>query len=296
MPGQIRRGSDVTKSETWPLLNYVAWPSYKDLDQIPEWKANLVGVCQLENVRPANFSDAEMSKFSADYDKPETRRLHADSLTEMRKRSANKCDLRVVWGGEFKRSKGWMPGILEEVYMTLTCKDSTNRERGKPLLILGGFGGCASKLADYLMCLGADWRPEDFDSPADTKRTERDALLTEAERKSQREVLVHCGSVLKAFRTLLWNEQSILDKTEAATEKNAVTMRIRLANAVSEWSQKLKNNKTKSHSTREKVNGIQANTVLQALIESRPREVTWLVMNAVEDVAKSKTTFRRKAK
>jgi|GEM_PF-836950 len=276
--------SNVTKPETWPLLNYSAWPNYRNL--APEWKANLVGVCHFRNIRPSDFSDAEVLGFSADLNDPLTRRRHADALTEMHRASAKECHFRVVWGGEIKKSLGWMPGVLEEVYETLTYRDPGNPAFRKPLLILGGFGGCASKLAEYLLCRTASWPPDQL---LPTSDRERDALLTELERDSQRRVFEDCQLALEEFRELLWSKQTLVKKS--ASSKSV----LKRLGAIDD---------PDPHST--KVNGIEANTIWMALEETRPRDVTWLVMNAVKDVISSmppktvsaasvKKTFRKRA-
>ena len=262
--GHKKRGrqANVTKPDTWPLLNYSAWPNYRHL--APEWKANLVGVCYFRNIRPADFSDAEVLGFSTDLNDPLTRRRHADALTEMRRASAKECHLRVVWGGEIKKSPGWMPGVLEEVYETLTYRDSANPNLRKPLLILGGFGGCAGKLAEYLLCRTASWPPAQLILTSDR---ERDALLTELERESQRSVFEDCQSALEEFRELLWRKQSIVKDT--VTSKSELRRLAKIQDP---------------HPECKLVNGIEADTIWRALKETRPRDVTWLVMKAVDNV------------
>ena len=259
------RQSNVTKPDTWPLLNYSAWPSYRNL--APEWKATQVGVCHFRNIRPADYSDAEAMGFSTDLNDPVSRRRHADALTEMRRVSAKECHLRVVWGGEIKKSPGWMPGVLEEVYETLTFRDSANPDFRKPLLILGGFGGCASKLADYLLCRTASWPPDQLVLTSDR---ERDALLTELERDSQRNVFEDCQQALEEFRELLWRKQTVVKDT--VTSKTELRRLAKIHDP---------------HPESKLLNGIEANTIWLALQETRPRDVTWLVMKAVKDVIDS---------
>jgi hypothetical protein len=82
-------------------------------------------------------------------------------------------DLRIVWGGKIAGAKGWMPGILEEVAFSLL--------HGKPVLVLGGFGGCAGLLADFLATKDARW-PERL-SLAACADAERDALCSDSKRQ-----------------------------------------------------------------------------------------------------------------
>jgi SLOG cluster2 len=69
-----------------------------------------------------------------------------DSLTRLRQRMDDACDARIVLGGRLVGYTGRYPGIAEEAWLAA--------RRGTPLYLLGGFGGCAGRLADAL--LGAD--------------------------------------------------------------------------------------------------------------------------------------------
>ena len=43
------------------------------------------------------------------------------------------CDFRISAGGRLTGYKGWMPGVLEEIVVSV--------EMGKPIFLIGGFGG-----------------------------------------------------------------------------------------------------------------------------------------------------------
>jgi hypothetical protein len=75
--------------------------------------------------------------------------LTADALTAMRDRMAADCDARVLIAGRIHGGAGWLPGIAEEVLTTVRA--------GKPLLLLGRFGGCSKLLADWLLEPAAPW-------------------------------------------------------------------------------------------------------------------------------------------
>jgi hypothetical protein len=64
----------------------------------------------------------------------------AGSLTAMRKTVTGMCDARVILGGKRRDFAGKMPGILEEMLLTV--------DAGKPVFLAGGFGGLAFDLAD----------------------------------------------------------------------------------------------------------------------------------------------------
>jgi len=97
-----------------------------------EPRARLGGICQFIDTHAPGIPRSVLQAVI----KPHVEKKHnANALTAMRQRSAQEADRRIVWGGRIQGASGWMAGILEEVACTLKHK--------KPLLVLGGFGGCA---------------------------------------------------------------------------------------------------------------------------------------------------------
>lgn len=138
----------VTKAETWPLVNYSAWPFHTFIDA--EQRARLVGVCRFINVDPDSVSSEELACLTESWkDEPQALIYIGDALSKMREQSTHDSNLRIVWAGRITGATGWMSGILEEVGYSLAQK--------KPLLILGGFGGCARVIADFLADESAPW-------------------------------------------------------------------------------------------------------------------------------------------
>jgi len=66
----------------------------------------------------------------------------AHGLTAMRKAMTAGTNARLVLGGKVEGFKGALPGIAEETLLAL--------QRGQPVYILGGFGGCARDIAESL--------------------------------------------------------------------------------------------------------------------------------------------------
>ena len=160
---------DVTLPETWPLVNYSAWPFYSSISE--EEMAKQVGICRFVTVDPPDNPGHDLIKLAENWrQNPLARLLMANSLTAMRELCTVETDLRVVWGGQIARAAGWMAGILEEIGFSL--------KHGKPLLVLGGFGGCARLVADFLAAPKAPW-PHQLSLEA-SANAERDALLSEA--------------------------------------------------------------------------------------------------------------------
>ncbi len=78
----------------------------------------------------------------------ETPQLHLiRNLTEMRERQTRDLDIRIAFGGDPTPGEGpktrLAPGVLEEAYITLRM--------GKPLLVIGGFGGTTQMIARALL-------------------------------------------------------------------------------------------------------------------------------------------------
>ncbi len=185
---------DVTKPETWPLVNYSAWPNYVNIGE--EQRAKLVGICQFVDIDPPGVARADLA---AATDPALINRYAADAMSAMRERSALETDLRIVWGGRIQGAKGWMAGILEEVAYSL--------EHHKPILVLGGFGGCARLLADFLRDQDATW-PDQL-SLAASADAARDALLTEMETERLSARLARAKELLTEYRAAIYSEDSV---------------------------------------------------------------------------------------
>ena len=184
--------------KTWPLINYSGWPYFTFVDD--KTRASHVGICHFVNVPPENVSSEELKTLKEEWEsKPVARRRNADSLTLMRRLSAKEADLRIVWGGKIHGAKGWMAGILEEVAITL--------EEGKPLLLLGGFGGCAKLIAKFLSDEGERW-PSELNLQA-TSDSERENLLSTIEKKLLRERFDEVKSNLEKFRKKLHSKKLV---------------------------------------------------------------------------------------
>ena len=66
----------------------------------------------------------------------------ASSLSAMRRTMLKETSARVVLGGRVEDYQGAMPGVAEEALLTL--------QHGKPLYVIGGFGGCSRDIAESL--------------------------------------------------------------------------------------------------------------------------------------------------
>ena len=89
----------------------------------------------------------------------------AQALTAMRTHVAKLCHARVFLGGRRTGYTGQMPGLIEEVILSLQCN--------KPLYLAGGFGGITLDIVKALGVDDASWFPA-------MQRQAQDAGLTTA--------------------------------------------------------------------------------------------------------------------
>nr|WP_271982782.1 TIR domain-containing protein [Granulosicoccus sp.] len=73
---------------------------------------------------------------------PEGKAITALALSAMRAELAVECDIRIVLGGGLLSFQGLYPGIAEEAYETI--------KKGKPLYIIGGYGGASKAIYDTI--------------------------------------------------------------------------------------------------------------------------------------------------
>lgn len=157
------------------LYNYSAWPHY--LRITPVLEARWINSCRIIRIDQAMAGIAPDALIpDGDFD-PERDVAHAPRevplnraicLSAMRRMAMDGLALtspdvsrtewvppvsvRIVLGGRMSGYSGFLPGIFEEVLLTL--------ERGIPLYLLGGFGGAAEVIADALLAPSGTPLPE----------------------------------------------------------------------------------------------------------------------------------------
>lgn len=127
------------------LTNYIAWPIHLDATvDVRKWKAKYRKVAtMIEHDLPVDVRDLVAS--TTVYLSPSDVKssfVWSRSLTAMRQVMIGSCDCRITAGGRITGYKGWMPGVLEEVAVAI--------ELGKPIFLIGGFGGVTSRICDMI--------------------------------------------------------------------------------------------------------------------------------------------------
>ena len=148
------------------LINYVGWPIPLSKQQRADYKyiAKLKPVTRPDDIGESLHADfrEQPDFFSADIS-VKHRYAWARGMTAMRMLETSETVARIVLGGSFgptiktavdgSREEKWyasrIPGVLEEIVLSV--------ETGRPVFLLGGFGGVAAMVVDILQ--GKD-RPE----------------------------------------------------------------------------------------------------------------------------------------
>jgi hypothetical protein len=132
-------GQDVSDR----TVNYLAWPLHLNLST--ERRVELLDVARLEELPLPDDVRQGLTVDDGVFLPPtttEARYVWTRSLTAMRERMNAEIDARVILGGQSGKFLGRYPGIAEEALIALRS--------GKPIYLLGGFGGCAADLIEAL--------------------------------------------------------------------------------------------------------------------------------------------------
>jgi SLOG cluster2 len=121
------------------IHNFLSWPIHLRLDPA-SWQE------YLDEIHPYRVSPPpDLGVDEKVYVPPDTatgRYIWARSLTTMRQAMNQKAHARVLLGGQVTGFKGKYPGLFEEALFALRS--------GKPLYLVGGFGGCTRSIVDVL--------------------------------------------------------------------------------------------------------------------------------------------------
>jgi len=125
------------------VTNHLAWPVHigKSVNQLDALEEELQGAAKLALLE----RDGTPMTMDTRRNLPTHVPSHGEwssGLTAMRKFQSSFTDARVLLGGQISNYKGHMPGVAEEALLSL--------RDGKPLFLIGGFGGCTRDIAETL--------------------------------------------------------------------------------------------------------------------------------------------------
>lgn len=139
--------------------NYVAWPIYlKSRDEFINWASKYAHLASMIRVAPPE----DVTDLLVDNDTflspscTQNSYVWSRCLTEMRTKMIDSCNLRIFAGGRHSGYKGKMPGVLEEILISL--------KEERAVYLLGGFGGITASVCRSIVSgklspeLSLDWQ------------------------------------------------------------------------------------------------------------------------------------------
>ena len=134
---------DRLSTQNLHVENHLAWPIYLQ-DSIIDWIADYSDVIHAEKCPiPEDIKALVDEDVPIAPDTPKNRYIWSRALTKMREGSIKISDVRICAGGKLEGYLGKMPGVLEEILISLEMK--------KPLFLLGGFGGVVAAVCKSLI-------------------------------------------------------------------------------------------------------------------------------------------------
>ncbi len=151
------------------VTDYLAWHLFLRLGV--DEQAELVDVATVVGVLPPREISPDDPDLRGAAETAAARWKRACALTGMRERMAAETDARVMLGGKVMVGSGLYPGLLEEAVLTLRA--------GRPLFLLGGFGGCTERVIEAV----TGGRPPDLELDSQlAARADYGELVAEAAR------------------------------------------------------------------------------------------------------------------
>ena len=130
----VRYHNDALQKQFTPVRNFLAWPLHQKLDA--NWAANHKDALKIIKVdAPEDLKATALFPDATGGNETLTGYVWARCLSAMRENLVQQTQARVMLGGRSIGYKGKYPGLAEEALLTLQV--------GKPLFLLGGFGGAA---------------------------------------------------------------------------------------------------------------------------------------------------------
>lgn len=133
------------KSEEKKVENHLAWPIYLNPDEkIKDWREKYFLVMKtIKNILPDDINKKIDNNKFLPPTTVDNKYIWSRSLTSMREISINSSDFRICAGGKLSSYKGKMPGVLEEIIISI--------EKDKPIFLLGAYGGVVGEVCNTIL-------------------------------------------------------------------------------------------------------------------------------------------------
>lgn len=137
--------------------NHLAWPLYMADSKIVAWRAKYDGV--IKSIEHDIPSDIEKDIDKNTFIEPsgiDNKYIWSRCLTHMREKSIESSHARICAGGKLVGYQGKMPGVLEEIMISL--------DKNIPIYLLGAFGGVVAEVCKTITSnlitepLSEDWQ------------------------------------------------------------------------------------------------------------------------------------------
>jgi len=139
----VRYRDHPMHAETIGITDYLAWPVHISMtsDELAAFSADHEPAARLVFLALDGERLAWEDRLDLVAHEPQEDEW-TEGLTAMRTVMLQDIRARVVLGGRVEGYKGAMPGIAEEIFLSLEAR--------QPVFVLGGFGGCARDIAETL--------------------------------------------------------------------------------------------------------------------------------------------------
>ena len=121
------------------------------------WRAKYKQIMHTEEHKiPDDVADGIAKNVFLPSSTPENAYIWSRCLTDIREKSISTSTVRICAGGRRSGYKGKMPGLLEEIILSL--------DKSKPIFLLGGFGGIVGEVCSLILnndvpdSLTEDWQ------------------------------------------------------------------------------------------------------------------------------------------
>ena len=124
--------------------NHLAWPIYRSAKEVLAWRAKYRGV--MRTVEHEIPDDIARHVDKDNFLPPSTvknKYFWSRCLSEMRIKSIESSDARICAGGKLSGYNGKMPGVFEEILISIDMK--------KPIYLLGAFGGVVGEVCKVIL-------------------------------------------------------------------------------------------------------------------------------------------------